>query len=46
MSKSPIDYLSHILIECEYINTALKDNVDFEKFITDETLKRAIVRSL
>ncbi len=45
MSKSPIDYLTHILIECEYIENALKD-VDFEKFIEDETLKRAIVRSL
>ncbi len=45
MSKSPIDYLTHILIECEYIKNALKDE-DFDKFIVDETLKRAIVRSL
>jgi uncharacterized protein with HEPN domain len=46
MSKSPIDYLSHIQIECEYIQNALKDDIDFDKFIADETLKRAIVRSL
>jgi len=45
MSKSPIDYLTHILIECAYIKNALKDE-DFDKFIVDETLKRAIVRSL
>ena len=45
MSKSPIDYLTHILIEWEYIKNALKDE-DFDKFIVDETLKRAIVRSL
>jgi len=45
MSKSPNDYLTHILIECEYIKNALEDE-DFDKFIVDETLKRAIVRSL
>jgi uncharacterized protein with HEPN domain len=46
MSKSPIDYLTHILIECEYINNALTEDVDIDKFLSDETLKRAIVRSL
>ncbi len=45
MSKSSIDYLTHILIECEYINNTLH-SVDFDNFIADETLKRAIVRSL
>ena len=46
MSKSPIDYLTHILMECEYINSVLKDDIDIDKFLSDETLKRAIVRSL
>ncbi|MDI9312313.1 MAG: DUF86 domain-containing protein [Limnohabitans sp.] len=46
MSKSPIDYLIHILLECEYINSVLTENIDYDKFINDETLKRAIVRSL
>jgi len=46
MSKEPIDYLQHILIECEYIQSVLIPDVDKEKFLSDETLKRAIVRSL
>jgi uncharacterized protein with HEPN domain len=46
MSKSPIDYLSHILLECEYINGILSAETDIDKFLADETLKRAIVRSL
>ena len=46
MSKTPIDYLSHILIECNYIKDVLNDENDFDKFIADETLKRAVVRSL
>jgi len=46
MSKSPIDYLQHILIECEYITNVLTDDIDMEKFLENETLKRAIVRSL
>lgn len=46
MSKSPIDYLTHILIECEYISSVLKNDVDIDKFLADETLKRAVVRSL
>jgi uncharacterized protein with HEPN domain len=45
MSKSPIDYLQHIFNECEYICIVL-ENIDYQKFYADETLKRAIVRSL
>ncbi len=46
MSKSPIDYLAHILIECEYINNTLTEDIDINNFLEDETMKRAIVRSL
>ena len=46
MSKSPIDFLQHILIECEYIQSVLTEEIDKDKFLSDETLKRAIVRSL
>jgi len=34
-----------MLDECEYIESALKAK-SFEDFVKDETLKRAIVRSL
>ncbi len=38
-------FLKHMLDECEYIENALKAK-SFEDFVKDETLKRAIVRSL
>jgi uncharacterized protein with HEPN domain len=45
MFKEPVPYLKHIAEECSYIlsvsNGLLKD-----AFLNDETLKRAIVRSL
>lgn len=47
MSKGPIEYLKHIQDECEYIISTIQDNqVTKDCFIKDETLKRAIVRSL
>ena len=46
MSKSPVDYLEHILIECEFISNSLTEEVSKEEFLNDEKLKRAIVRSL
>ena len=45
MSKFPEEYLSHILDECSYI-LSVSDNLLFEDFVEDETLKRAVVRSL
>ena len=45
MLRSPRDYLQHILDETSYLITTGK-NLDRAKFITDETLKRAYVRSL
>lgn len=47
MSKDPIEYLRHIQDECEYIISEIHVNqVTKDRFIENETLKRAIVRSL
>ncbi|MBC8053860.1 MAG: DUF86 domain-containing protein [Sphingobacteriaceae bacterium] len=45
MSKDPIEYLKHILDECEYI-VSVSENLSLESFLNDETLKRAVARSL
>ncbi|GGC89153.1 DUF86 domain-containing protein [Flavobacterium lutivivi] len=45
MSKDPKEYLRHINDECLYIISVSKD-LRYEDFLDDETLKRAIVRSL
>ena len=46
MYKSYIPYLQHILDECLYINSVITDDMQIEQFLCDETLKRAITRSL
>jgi uncharacterized protein with HEPN domain len=45
MSKDPIEFLKHIYDECDYL-ISISSNLSKEKFISDETLKRAVVRSL
>jgi uncharacterized protein with HEPN domain len=45
MSKEPKEYLRHIIDECFYI-ISVSENLLFEDFMEDETLKRAVVRSL
>lgn len=45
MPKDYKEYLKHINDECIYINSAMT-NLTFEVFIEDETMKRAVVRSL
>lgn len=45
MSKEPKEYLRHILDECTYIISVSSD-LEYDVFLNDETLKRAIVRSL
>ena len=45
MSKDSLKYLKHIQYECIYLLFISQDLV-YEKFIEDETLKRAVVRSL
>ena len=46
MSKSFIPYLQHILDECHYITSVITDDIQMYQFLSDETLKRAITRSL
>ncbi|HMP26049.1 MAG TPA: DUF86 domain-containing protein [Saprospiraceae bacterium] len=46
MSKSALDYLYHILDECDYIVSVIDEHMTKDKLLGDETLKRAIVRSI
>ncbi len=45
MSKEPREFLRHIQDECTYIISVSQDLI-YEDFLKDETLKRAITRSL
>jgi len=45
MSKEPIEFLKHIADECTYLLSVSKD-LSKDDFLDDETLKRAVVRSL
>ncbi len=45
MSKEPIEFLKHISDECAYLLSVSKD-LSKDSFLNDETLKRAVVRSL
>jgi len=45
MSKSPIEYLRHILDEADYLR-AQAEGLSRAAFLSDETLKRAFARSL
>lgn len=45
MSKEPKEYLRHIYDECLFVLSVSKD-LSEENFLKDETLKRALVRSL
>ncbi len=45
MSKEPIEFLKHISDECKYLLSINKD-LSKDDFLDDETLKRAVVRSL
>jgi uncharacterized protein with HEPN domain len=45
MSKEPIQFLKHIADECTYLLSVNKD-LSKDDFLNDETLKRAVVRSL
>ena len=46
MPKNPLEYLKHIRDECSYILMVCKEDLSMEMFLQDETLKRAVVRSL
>lgn len=45
MSKEPIEFLKHKADECTYL-LSINKNLTKDDFIEDETLKRAVVRSL
>jgi uncharacterized protein with HEPN domain len=46
MSKEPVEYLKHIRDESLYIRSITSKGITKEEFLNDETLKRAVVRSL
>ena len=46
MHNNPIDYLRHILDECIYIASVIPSELEKNDFLKDETLKRAVIRSL
>lgn len=45
MFKEPIEYIKHIEEECNFI-ISVSQNLTQDEFMTNETLKRAVVRSL
>ncbi|HOE05525.1 MAG TPA: DUF86 domain-containing protein [Bacteroidales bacterium] len=46
MCKEPVEYLKHILDETSFILSVIEIDISKDEFFADETLKRAIVRSL
>ena len=44
MSHSPLEYLRHVRVECEYLLDAV-GGITSDRFLRDETLKRAVSRS-
>jgi len=46
MSKEPIEYLKHIRDESLYIVSVINSDLTKDDFLGDETLKRAVVRSI
>lgn len=45
MSKEPFEFLKHIADECSYL-LSISIELSKDNFLEDETLKRAVVRSL
>jgi uncharacterized protein with HEPN domain len=45
MPKEPLEYLRHIADECHYLQT-VSSGLSKTEFLDNETLKRAVVRSL
>ncbi len=46
MSKEPIEYLKHIRDECSYLISVTGKNLSYDEFMENETLKRAVIRSI
>jgi len=45
MHKDPVEFLKHIADECAYL-LSVSEDLSKDDFLNDETLKRAVVRSL
>lgn len=45
-AKDPIEYMRHIKDECAFILSVAGEGLTRDGFMEDETLKRAVVRSL
>lgn len=46
MSKEPLEYLRHIQDECLFVLSVIGAETEKEDLVSNETLKRAVVRSL
>jgi uncharacterized protein with HEPN domain len=46
MPKSPVEYLKHIRDESAYIISVITPELTKSEFVENETLKRAVIRSL
>lgn len=46
MHKEPVEYLKHIRDECSYILSVTDNELSKDDFLQNETIKRAVVRSL
>jgi len=46
MPKEPVEYLKHIRDECNFILSVSGDTLSKNDFLDNDTLKRAVVRSL
>lgn len=46
MYKSYLPFLQHILDECNYVRSVIPDDAKMYEFLSDETLKHAVTRSL
>ncbi|MBX2952265.1 MAG: DUF86 domain-containing protein [Leadbetterella sp.] len=46
MPKKPLEYLKHIHDECTFILASTTQDTSLSDFLSDEILKRAVVRSL
>ena len=46
MHKESLVYLKHILLECNYIVSDINPETSKDEFLKNETIKRAVVRSL
>jgi len=46
MSKEPIEYLKHIRDECSFLLSVTGNDLSKDELAQNETLKRAVVRSL